>query len=54
MTMLQMCQASVYHGLQETIKEKWKFATLVPCAGHALNLVGVHAATCVSESTKFL
>ncbi|GBP20894.1 hypothetical protein EVAR_80713_1 [Eumeta japonica] len=33
-----------YSGLQTRIKEKCEFATFVPCAGHSLNLVGVHAA----------
>lgn len=42
-----------YTGLQARIKEKCEFATFVPCAGHSLNLVGVHAAGCVSEATKF-
>ncbi|CAH1171094.1 unnamed protein product [Phaedon cochleariae] len=38
-----------YTGLQARIKEKCEFAAFVPCAGHSLNLVGVHAAGCVSE-----
>lgn len=42
-----------FSGLQARIKEKCKFATFVPCAGHSLNLVGVHAAGCVLEPTKF-
>ncbi|KAJ8970553.1 hypothetical protein NQ314_001169 [Rhamnusium bicolor] len=33
-----------YTGLQAKIKEKCEFATLIPCAGHSLNLEGVHAA----------
>ncbi|XP_018365076.1 PREDICTED: uncharacterized protein LOC108762532, partial [Trachymyrmex cornetzi] len=33
-----------YLGLQARIKEKCEFAIFVPCAGHSLNLVGVHAA----------
>lgn len=42
-----------YTGLQARFKERCEFATFVPCAGHSLNLVGVHAAGCVSEATKF-
>ncbi|GBP10656.1 hypothetical protein EVAR_6226_1 [Eumeta japonica] len=42
-----------YSGLQTRIKEKCEFATFVPCAGHSLNLVGVHAAGCVPEASQF-
>lgn len=42
-----------YTGVQARIKDKCEFATFVPCAGHSLNLVGVHAAGCVLEATKF-
>lgn len=42
-----------YSGLQARIKEKCEFAAFVPCAGHSLNLVGVHAAGCVPEVTQF-
>lgn len=42
-----------YSGLQTRIKEKCEFATFIPCAGHSLNLVGVHAAGCVPEVSQF-
>lgn len=42
-----------YSGLQTRIKEKCEFATFIPCAGHSLNLVGVHAAGCVPEASQF-
>lgn len=42
-----------YTGVQARIKDKCEFATFVPCAGHSLNLVGVYAAGCVLEATKF-
>ncbi|KAF2885343.1 hypothetical protein ILUMI_20812 [Ignelater luminosus] len=42
-----------YAGLQAKIEEKCKFATFVPCVGHSLNLIGVHAAGCVSEITSY-
>lgn len=42
-----------YAGLQARIREKCQFAIFVPCASHSLNLVGVHAADCVSEATDY-
>lgn len=45
--------AGQYSGLQTRIQKKCEFATFVPCAGHSLNLVGVHAAECVVEATSF-
>lgn len=42
-----------YSGLQARIKEKCEFATFVPCAAHSLNLVGLHAAECVQETTSY-
>lgn len=40
-------------GLQAKIKELNKYAEYVPCAGHSLNLVGVHAVKCVSTVTIY-
>ncbi|KAJ8926499.1 hypothetical protein NQ314_021101 [Rhamnusium bicolor] len=42
-----------YTGRQAKIKEKCEFLTFVPCAGHSLNLVGVHAAGCISEAINY-
>jgi len=42
-----------YTGVRARIKDKCDFVTFVPCAGHSLNLLGVHDAGCVLEATKF-
>jgi len=45
--------AGKYSGLQARIKEQCKFAIVVPCAAHSLNLVGVQAVGCVSEAVSY-
>ncbi|CAG9790403.1 unnamed protein product [Diatraea saccharalis] len=42
-----------YYGVQSRIKEVCEYAIYVPCAAHSLNLVGVQAVQCITETVAF-
>lgn len=45
--------SGAYTGLQARIKQHNPLTFYVPCSAHSLNLVGVTAADCCLQATKF-